>query len=273
MAFHTKRRASSARATHEFVARKRRTRPQELVRGRAICVLYLQRPIFRRSLIGGDNELFQLASNEPILTFNLTGFFTTMYLVRMRREGAGTAGQRRRDDELALRWTGPDSPSNPNPNLDSGVTLKDSHLANADVPGLSEQVTKKISPQLSYSSRFWFTHIQDIPLDEGVLNSIEELLHHHFLHWLEVLSLLGQMSIASAGLQVAAAYVKVLYILKALAKDAFQFVRYFGQLMAQSAPHNPTRIVAIIVPLHNLLQRRLYNDSTIMVYGDSPTLE
>ncbi|KAJ7488773.1 hypothetical protein B0H11DRAFT_1912920 [Mycena galericulata] len=49
------------------------------------------------SLIGGDNELFQLASNEPILTFNLPGFFTTMYL--------GGKGRARRDNaEETMSW-------------------------------------------------------------------------------------------------------------------------------------------------------------------------
>ncbi|KAJ7439030.1 WD40 repeat-like protein [Mycena galericulata] len=115
--------------------------------------------------------------------------------------------------------------------------LENSHVANADAPGLSQKITKNISPQLSYSSRFWFIHIEDIPLDKGVLNGIEQFLCHQFLHWLEVLSLLEQMSIASTGLQVAAAYVKEYTSLKALAKDAFQFVRYFGKIIAHSAPH------------------------------------
>ncbi|KAJ7506676.1 hypothetical protein B0H11DRAFT_1903464 [Mycena galericulata] len=57
--------------------------------------------------------LYELLRSRD-LDLDLIGFGAGL-LLRMRREGAGTAGQRRRDDELALRWTGPDSPSNPNP--------------------------------------------------------------------------------------------------------------------------------------------------------------
>jgi hypothetical protein len=65
-----------------------------------------------------------------------------------------------------------------------------------------------ISPQLSYSSRFWANHLSDSPFDAKILDAIDKFFHTKFLYWLEVLSLLAQMGIASTALGDAANYVK-----------------------------------------------------------------
>ncbi|KAJ6572419.1 hypothetical protein DFH09DRAFT_1079626 [Mycena vulgaris] len=62
------------------------------------------------SLIGGDNELFQLASNEPVLTFELPGFFKTMCLVCCNKvtnfkRGRGGKGRGRQDNaDETMSW-------------------------------------------------------------------------------------------------------------------------------------------------------------------------
>jgi ABC-type dipeptide/oligopeptide/nickel transport system ATPase subunit len=87
--------------------------------------------------------------------------------------------------------------------------LEDSHVLNADVPDISERVGGQISAQLAYSSRFAFDHVQNAHFDETVLKEMRTFFLNKFLYWLEVLSLRGQMSIASPALMTAAEYVKV----------------------------------------------------------------
>ncbi|KAJ7121447.1 WD40-repeat-containing domain protein [Mycena epipterygia] len=117
--------------------------------------------------------------------------------------------------------------------------LEDSHRRNADMVGISDRVASMITPQLTYSSCFWFNHVQAIPFDKTILQAIDRLLHHKFLYWLETLSLLEQMSIAMVGLQVAANYAKDGRDkdLKDFLADAIKFVAAFGPVITQSAPH------------------------------------
>lgn len=87
--------------------------------------------------------------------------------------------------------------------------IDNSHLLDADVPDMSYRVAAIISPQLSYSSCFWFNHIREAPFDETILTAIDKLCHVTIVYWLEVLSLLGQIPIASAALEVAGNYIEV----------------------------------------------------------------
>jgi hypothetical protein len=66
-----------------------------------------------------------------------------------------------------------------------------------------------ICPPLSYSSCFWFNHLQEAPFDGVLLDAINRLFRRKFLYWLEVLSLLEQVPITPMALGVAAKYVKV----------------------------------------------------------------
>ncbi|KAJ7093766.1 WD40-repeat-containing domain protein [Mycena epipterygia] len=117
--------------------------------------------------------------------------------------------------------------------------LEDSHLLNTDVPDISGQVAEMISPQLTYSSCFWFDHVRDTPFDNIVLKAISRLLHHKFLYWLEALSLLGQITITTAGIKVAVNYAKQGKDtdLEDFAADTIKFVAGFAPVIAQSVPH------------------------------------
>ncbi|KAJ7121462.1 WD40 repeat-like protein [Mycena epipterygia] len=117
--------------------------------------------------------------------------------------------------------------------------LENSHFRNVDVLGISDRVASMITPQLAYSSCFWFNHLQAIPSDETVLKSLNRLLHRKFLYWLEVLSLLEQMAMATVGLQAAANYAKDGRDdnFKDFLVDAIKFVAAFAPAIVQSAPH------------------------------------
>jgi hypothetical protein len=88
--------------------------------------------------------------------------------------------------------------------------LEDSHCLSAEVPDLHRRVVEHISPSLTYSSRFWYNHIQESPFNEAVLQAMRRFLLEKFLYWLEVLSLLGELPIATAALGGGIWYTKVL---------------------------------------------------------------
>ncbi|KAJ7107903.1 WD40-repeat-containing domain protein [Mycena epipterygia] len=116
--------------------------------------------------------------------------------------------------------------------------LEDSHVLNADVPDISRRVAEMISPQLAYSSCFWFNHVQETLIDDTILEATHGLLHYKFLYWLEALSLLGQIAFATAGLKVVADYAKERdEDLEDFVADAIKFVAGFAPAVAQSAPH------------------------------------
>ncbi|KAJ7142333.1 WD40 repeat-like protein [Mycena epipterygia] len=116
--------------------------------------------------------------------------------------------------------------------------LEDSHCLNVDVPNISSRVADKVPPHLVYSSCFWFSHIQDNLFDQTVLKAVTRFMYHKFLYWLEVLSLLEQVTITSAALRVARDYAKARNKnLEDFVADAIKFVAAFAPVIAQSAPH------------------------------------
>jgi hypothetical protein len=87
--------------------------------------------------------------------------------------------------------------------------LEDSHIRNSDVHKLSERITTYISPQLSYSSRFWADHLDVAVFDNEILEDIRLVVHSKFLYWLEVLSVLQETAIATNALTTAAKLAEV----------------------------------------------------------------
>ncbi|KAJ7663435.1 hypothetical protein B0H17DRAFT_1211687 [Mycena rosella] len=87
--------------------------------------------------------------------------------------------------------------------------FEDSHRRNADVPGLPDRVAAMVSAQLSYAYCFWFNHVHDVPFDTIILRDVTGLLRNQFLYWLVVLSLLGSLPLAAAGLGIAVEYAKL----------------------------------------------------------------
>jgi len=97
--------------------------------------------------------------------------------------------------------------------------LKSSHRLNQDIVDLSEKVKSAISDALRYSCLHWATHLGNA-LREGRSRAVlYELLISFFsgprpLHWLEALSLLGDLKAAIAGLPLVVAWIQVsFYIL------------------------------------------------------------
>ena len=77
------------------------------------------------------------------------------------------------------------------------VGLETSHCRNADVPGLAIRIEKTILPRLSYGCRFWADHLSATAYDTDILNEVKDFLHYRLLYWLEVLSLIKKVNMAS----------------------------------------------------------------------------
>ncbi|KAF1809453.1 WD40 repeat-like protein [Eremomyces bilateralis CBS 781.70] len=68
----------------------------------------------------------------------------------------------------------------------------------ASTAGLSgTELDRHVQPPVQYACRFWVYHFKRSDMDIGDYDDIEVFLRRHFLHWLEVLSLLGCVSDAT----------------------------------------------------------------------------
>jgi len=91
--------------------------------------------------------------------------------------------------------------------------LEDSRLANTDIKDLSLRIEQNISDPLQYSSLYWSTHLRSTP-DETqhsvILRSLKNFLEGPCpLFWIEVLSIMGMVSVGAPGLRRVISLVKV----------------------------------------------------------------
>jgi len=91
--------------------------------------------------------------------------------------------------------------------------LEDSRLANTDITDLPLRIEQNISDSLQYSSLYWSTHLRSTP-DKTQYNAILRSLRKFFeglypLFWMEVLSVMGMVSIGAPSLRRVIPLVKV----------------------------------------------------------------
>jgi hypothetical protein len=83
--------------------------------------------------------------------------------------------------------------------------LTSSYLANSEDTELPERVKTSISPHLSYSCRFWTTHVQTTDFNDELANAIRSFFDdERLLFWIEALGLLNAISGAAAALPLVA---------------------------------------------------------------------
>jgi hypothetical protein len=87
--------------------------------------------------------------------------------------------------------------------------LNTSYLHNKDVAGLEVHIKNAIPTHLIYASQFWTEHLQYLPADNEMLTKINEFFNIRLLYWLEVLSLTGQVSMASPAMVAVANWSEV----------------------------------------------------------------
>jgi hypothetical protein len=78
--------------------------------------------------------------------------------------------------------------------------LKSSYLANRDVKDLDVRIAKHLQPALSYACRLWDDHMEHIDFDSDLFAKLQTFFQKKFLFWLEALSLMSGVGLASAAL-------------------------------------------------------------------------
>jgi hypothetical protein len=89
--------------------------------------------------------------------------------------------------------------------------LETSDKTNRDVDDLNDRISQHIPPHLSYACHFWADHARQMVFESTAVDILKPLLHQHFLHWLEVLSLIGHLSSASSALESSYEWIKVIF--------------------------------------------------------------
>ncbi|KIM24753.1 hypothetical protein M408DRAFT_75414, partial [Serendipita vermifera MAFF 305830] len=115
--------------------------------------------------------------------------------------------------------------------------LESSYVRNQDVPDLVQRVDKCIPPYLSYSSRYWASHLVETVPDRNINDSLQHFMDHQFLWWLEVMSLMRQINTGSSMLRSLVSWLRQSNQDDSLATDMQKFVAGFASVMSQSTPH------------------------------------
>ncbi|KAG2036722.1 hypothetical protein BDR03DRAFT_898125 [Suillus americanus] len=119
--------------------------------------------------------------------------------------------------------------------------LKSSYLPNSDDSGLQERVQKYIPPHLSYSSRFWTSHVRTTSFDKELAKEVKLFFDHERLFfWLESLALINALSGAGPALPPIAQWLKVSTLLlnvSSTVMDVQRFIQVFSGLILHSTPH------------------------------------
>ncbi|KIM86900.1 hypothetical protein PILCRDRAFT_815342 [Piloderma croceum F 1598] len=116
--------------------------------------------------------------------------------------------------------------------------LETSHIRNTDVPGLNTRVEKAIAQHLSYACIFWADHLIVTVYDAEILAEIINFFHCRLLYWLECLSLMKRVNVASRMLRLILDWNQYTNDdVASFAKDAAKLVSAFGPAISQSTPH------------------------------------
>ena len=78
--------------------------------------------------------------------------------------------------------------------------LESSYLANKDVKDLDVRIAKHLPPVLSYACRLWDDHLGDVDFEADLFGKIQTFFMKKFLFWLEALSLMRGVGLASSAM-------------------------------------------------------------------------
>jgi hypothetical protein len=89
-----------------------------------------------------------------------------------------------------------------NKNLDKDLCMiTDPTLMNNNIYDLQERLDHFVPESLRYACIHWTSHVVSAPVTSPLLKELEEFCKNHIFHWIEVLSLLGNLSSAVYGLR------------------------------------------------------------------------
>jgi hypothetical protein len=88
--------------------------------------------------------------------------------------------------------------------------IRDPSLFNSDVPDLDQRLDRNASVQLRYACKYWNVHVQSAGcFRPDVITALNIFCTKHLLHWLELLSLMNEVSVALRGLPPLLRYLEV----------------------------------------------------------------
>ncbi|KAG8784864.1 hypothetical protein FRC12_018205 [Ceratobasidium sp. 428] len=119
--------------------------------------------------------------------------------------------------------------------------LETSHILNAAVPNLDQQVQAAVPESLRYSCLHWYSHIAQAEIDSIMDNLKLFLFGDSLLYWVEVLSLLGELEVAATsmlGLSLTNESQQERFAnCSEYANDVYRFVLSFYDAISASTPH------------------------------------
>jgi WD40 repeat protein len=81
-------------------------------------------------------------------------------------------------------------------------SLESSHILNADIPDLLSRAKQHIPQHLSYSCTWWASHLTETEFHDGIFQDLQNFMQNRFLFWLEVLSIINRVNLASRALSL-----------------------------------------------------------------------
>ncbi|KAG8717076.1 hypothetical protein FRC09_014771 [Ceratobasidium sp. 395] len=118
--------------------------------------------------------------------------------------------------------------------------LETSHILNVDIPSLDQRVQAAVPGHLRYSCLHWYSHIAQSEADSIADQLKLFLFGDSLLYWIEALSLLGELEVASTsmlGLSLTNERPERLADCLGYANDVYRFVLSFYDAISASTPH------------------------------------
>ncbi|KAF8884450.1 hypothetical protein BD779DRAFT_1801647 [Infundibulicybe gibba] len=132
-----------------------------------------------------------------------------------------------------------------------------SYMANQDVEGLGEMIQGCIPNWLAYACQFWSGHIRVECAIGELVKDMKELFETHFLHWLEVLSLLQKIDSIFGALSIVINRGTGDEWLLSFARDCWKFVVMFKPAISKSVPHIYVSGLAL-APTNSMISKHYY---------------
>ncbi|CAE6482969.1 unnamed protein product [Rhizoctonia solani] len=154
--------------------------------------------------------------------------------------------------------------------------LETSHQLNSEITDLKHRIDSHVGPVLKYACTHWVDYFIASPT-QALVESIKRFMEGpQLMYWIEVLSLLGCMDIALAGLSKLAALDPTRFsdsgLVVSWAKDAHRFILSFYDAITTSTPHLYVSALAFAPELcPTALRMRSHFPNTVMIAqgGDS----
>ncbi|KAG2350100.1 hypothetical protein BDR05DRAFT_955961, partial [Suillus weaverae] len=120
-------------------------------------------------------------------------------------------------------------------------SLENSYLPNSSVPELEKRVKDSISTELSYSCRFWGTHVKAMSFESSLAKEVEAFFDgERLLWWLEALALMkslgGSVVTLSSIADWFSGHAEFTHV-GDTTRDTLRFVRTFAPTILRSTPH------------------------------------